>query len=124
MKRNEHGTLRKDGYRLITINGKRVFEHRYIMEQFLNRKLTFNETIHHKNYNREDNRIENLELIDRKEHSHLYNKNSNFFLICLYCGKNFKCYKAHKRAGFCCHKCWYLFRKQKHIHSGTQYKDN
>ncbi len=39
-----------------------VFEHRLIMEKYIKRYLTKDETIHHKNCNKSDNRIENLEL--------------------------------------------------------------
>jgi len=46
---------------VITTN-KGMFEHRAVMSHFLKRKLLSNETVHHKNGNRADNRIENLEL--------------------------------------------------------------
>jgi hypothetical protein len=55
------GSTAKNGYRYIHVNGKRVLEHRHVMEQILGRKLLPGETVHHKG-SRDDNREHMLEL--------------------------------------------------------------
>lgn len=58
---------KKDGYIAVSdpkgrgIN-KHILEHRLVMEEYLGRELLPSESIHHKNGDRKDNRLENLEL--------------------------------------------------------------
>ena len=57
-----------NGYRMIW-----VYEHRYIMELALGRKLTTNEIVHHRNGDSKDNRMENLQLCcSKREHRLLH----------------------------------------------------
>ena len=60
-------------YLKLSIDGKTVSEHRYIMEQHLGRKLAEDEVVHHINGNKKDNRIENLQVMGISEHSRLEN---------------------------------------------------
>jgi|SRR5215469_4363431 len=57
------GYLIQDGYRAIKLpGGKRILEHRLVMERVLGRSLTKEENIHHIDGNRANNNPDNLEL--------------------------------------------------------------
>jgi hypothetical protein len=57
----------------ITRNGKRftILQHRYVMEKHLGRRLRPDEHIHHRNGIRDDNRLENLQVVTRSEHNRI-----------------------------------------------------
>lgn len=56
------GSLNRDGYRIVRVNGAPVFEHRHVMETILGRQLREGENVHHRNGQRADNAPGNLEL--------------------------------------------------------------
>lgn len=75
------GKITSQGYIMIKnrthpncCNNGYVKEHRLIMEKHLGRYLTKKEIIHHINGIRNDNRIENLQLMTQSEHTTLHNK--------------------------------------------------
>ena len=68
---NWKGGVSHDGAGYVTVNignGKQARQHRLIAEQMLGRPLNNGEVIHHKNGNRSDNRVENIEVLSQSEH--------------------------------------------------------
>jgi hypothetical protein len=70
-----HVLILKKGYPGAGSNGY-IMEHRYVMEQFLGRQLKKCEIVHHKNGIKDDNRIENLEIMTNGEHTRLHHTGS------------------------------------------------
>lgn len=92
----------KSPYRKIKLKGINKDEHRYLMEQHLGRELTGDEVVHHKNGNKLDNRIENLEVMTKAEHSKLHNQVYPDTKICRICGREFSPNPFHRQRAVVC----------------------
>ncbi len=96
-------------------NGKRILEHRYVIQEKICRKLKLNEVIHHIDHNGKNNNISNLQILSPEEHSRLHRKERNISYVlikCPQCNKNYK--KEERRVKyrlkqgqkvFCSRKC-------------------
>jgi len=80
----EHPHATKNGY---------VLHHRIVVENHIGRLLNADEVVHHKNHNKFDNRIENLEVLNYKEHvrKHSLEQGRKWAVLkCPICGKVFE----------------------------------
>lgn len=89
--------------------------HRVVIENHLGRSLEEKEVVHHKNGDRKDNRIENLEVLSNADHVALHHDKAvpTISLSCPRCGVEFertlRYVKAKKKQGqthfLCSRKC-------------------
>ncbi len=110
MSRTPNGRyIHSDGYVLISGGRHAQYEHRMVMGKSLGRKLTRTENVHHKNGDKTDNRLENLELIERSAHTKQHHPRTRISVPCGYCGviiEVWPCKLKNNKAGlaFCnCH---------------------
>jgi hypothetical protein len=105
-------------YKDLKINGKSEREHRVIMEKYIGRKLSFDECVHHKNGDRSDNRIKNLEIMSRSEHSKKHRKLPKRINVrCNFCNKKRKVREKYysknpTKTFYCSMKCLHLFQRK------------
>lgn len=98
-------------YKRKKLNGKNLMEHRYVYQQFINRPLWRGELIHHKNGDKSDNRIENLEIMTPKQHSIHHNQKYSITKKCLVCCKEFMPHPTKRaRAKTCSRSCFKILQ--------------
>jgi len=110
--------LRIDSGGYPIVNSKRV--HRYKMEAFMGRKLLTDEHVHHKNGNKKDFRIDNLEVLSASEHHKLHyhqmelkpheREKKDIHHKCNVCEKDFT--SKSTRSLYCSSKCFTFSRKE------------
>lgn len=82
-----HPMAQKSGY---------LLEHRFVMSEHLGRLLEPHEVVHHKNEDKTDNRIENLELLTKREHDRLPKPAPKPF-ACPHCSGLIQTFGTHSR---------------------------
>lgn len=128
-------TMTDDGYILIYMpdhpfsnNSGRIREHRYIAEKYLAKEehlilfngiyvLNPNLDVHHKDGDKTNNNIDNLEILTRNEHAKIHQgyKHREFTVVktCKNCGNDYVVIKSRDDSSyFCSQECVDIYRKK------------
>ena len=73
------GYISHSGYKVLSIRGVEVYEHRLVAEQMISRPLERDEVVHHIDGNRTNNSPENLVVMKRQEHDKIKVKTKQYF---------------------------------------------
>ncbi len=104
------------GHPLATGNAHRVLLHRHIVSEHLGRPLSKDEIVHHKDGNKLNNSIDNLEVMSQAEHAKIHitktGEHASCTKQCLNCGVD---YKGVASSSYCSRVC-----KDKHQIKNTE----
>ena len=84
----EHPKATRNGYVLL---------HRVIVENHLGRVLNSHEVVHHKDHNKRNNTLDNLEVLDSREHLRQHAQERGKMMVrlkCPWCAREFTKYKG------------------------------
>lgn len=105
-------TADKHGYVSVCIKGHRHLVHRLVAFAYLP-KFTETMQIHHKNGDKGDNRLENLECMTVQEHQKLHKQIYPATKVCIVCGKTFTPNATkRKRSVVCSNVCKIIHDKE------------
>lgn len=95
-----------------------MYEHRYIMEKHLGHEIPSTFVVHHKDGNKSNNQIDNLEVMPMVEHSrsHSYRNGNSRRARCSICGKQMKTPIGLTRRQMC-RKCYNKQFSPQHKHN-------
>lgn len=93
-----------------TANGAgKVLEHVYVMSKHIGRPLKNDECVHHKDRDKTNNKLYNLQLMTLSEHVMLHMREDKGYVsesrACKKCGMDFDCSNTSKQV-FCSSKCF------------------
>lgn len=95
-------------------NSYKSNEHRRIMEAYVGRKLSFNELVHHKDEDKRNNELSNLEIMTRQQHNDYHLRKYPNDKTCVICGETFTPHKTkRKRNKVCSQDCRLKLLKEK-----------
>lgn len=99
----------KHPYKQSKLKGRKIDEHRKVMELHLGRRLGRFEFVHHINEDKRDNRLDNLEVVSPKEHAAAHGQWKHpTEKRCSHCGCTFTPHPTKRaRALTCSRECRY-----------------